>query len=150
MKAELAIKAASLWIVWAALSGSVLACAVIAFLQTRAAASIDASFPQTLYLVLLGMGLSNALVSVVIRQFLLVRAVRRGTLDLQTSAGSQRAFVLFLVTWALSETLGIFGLVIVLLGASFVSGIPFWGLALVLMLLHRPTLNFFRCDPSAK
>ncbi len=150
MKPGLVAKVALLWVLWAALAGSILACAAVAFLQTRTTALADASFPQTLYWVLLGMGLSNALVSIVIRQFLLVRAVRRGTLDLQTSVGLQRAFVLFLVTWALSETLGIFGLVIVFLGAHFASGIPFWGLALLLMLLHRPTSNFFRRDSSTE
>ena len=96
------------------------------------------------------MAVSNAIVSIAIRHIFLVRAVRNRTLDLTQLAGLQRAFTIFIVNWALSETAGIFGLVLVFLDASFWSGIPFWGLALLLMIFHRPDLNLFRRDASTE
>lgn len=139
-----------LWLVWGAMLASILVYVAVAFLRVRDAQAPSENSPEMLWMILFGMAVSNAIVSVGIRQIFLVRAVRKRTLDLTQLAGLQRAFTIFIVNWALSETAGIFGLLLVFLGASFWSGVPFWGLALVLMIFHRPDLNSFRRDASTE
>ncbi len=150
MKSSQLAKATVFWVIWAALVVSILVYAAAAFLSTRQAPPSEVQSSQVLFLVLLGMGFSNALASVVIRQIFLVRAVRLGKLDVDTAEGFRRALVVFVVLWALADLTGVFGLALVFWNSSFLDGLPFWGLALLLMLFHRPAWGPLHRKESAE
>ena len=77
--------------------------------------------------------------SLIFRRLALANPIRSGTLDPATPAGLQRAALPFTLNLVLSESVGIYGLLLAFLSGSPVYSIAFSAAALVLMFLHRPT-----------
>ncbi|MBW2421929.1 MAG: hypothetical protein JRH19_25565 [Deltaproteobacteria bacterium] len=77
--------------------------------------------------------------SLLYRRHALSGPIQSGKLDPSRPEGLEKAFLPFMINLVLSESVGIFGLVL-----SFLSGQPAYSIAfaagaLVLMYLHRPT-----------
>lgn len=73
------------------------------------------------------------------RRIALVRPIQSGALDPGTPEGQQKGSQALVILWVLSESVGIYGLVL-----SFLSGQPLFSLgfsaaALGLLVVHRPT-----------
>ena len=83
-------------------------------------------------------GVATGVASLVMRQLLLVRPARAGTLDPSSPAGMQRVSTGLLMCWVFSESIGIYGLVLFFLYR--VPGLlyPFIGAAVARMLVHAP------------
>jgi hypothetical protein len=77
--------------------------------------------------------------SLIFRRLALSNPIRSGTLDPATPEGLQRAALPFTLNLVLSESVGIYGLVLAFLSGTPIYSIAFSGAALVLMFLHRPT-----------
>lgn len=83
--------------------------------------------------------LGEALASLLYRRYALSGPIRSGRLDPSTPEGARRAFQPFVVNLALSESVGIYGLVLAFLSGDPVYAVAFSAAALVLLYLHRPT-----------
>jgi hypothetical protein len=83
----------------------------------------------------------TALGTVVYRRIMLVRPIREGRLDPRTPQGMTAAFPHFILSLALSESIGIYGLVLAMLSGQPMFTIPFVAAALALLFFHRPTAS---------
>jgi F0F1-type ATP synthase membrane subunit c/vacuolar-type H+-ATPase subunit K len=83
----------------------------------------------------IGVGLGT----LVYRRRALVGPIQSGALDPTTPDGAQKAFQPFILSLALSESVGIFGLVLAFLSGNPRYSVAFCSAAMVLMFLHRPT-----------
>jgi hypothetical protein len=77
--------------------------------------------------------------SLAYRRHALSGPIQSGKLDPATPEGRQQALQPFIMNLVLSESVGIYGLVLALLSGNPVFSIGFSSAALVLMFLHRPT-----------
>lgn len=73
------------------------------------------------------------------RRRALAGPIQSGQLDPRTPTGFQQAFRPFIINLLLSESVGIYGLVLVLLSGNPDYSVVFTAVALVLMYVHRPT-----------
>lgn len=122
---------------WWSLVVSLLVYAVVAHV---AALPRDPAAPLgVLFAALATIAGGEALGSLVYRRRALVDPIRKGELDLSTIEGQRKAFQPFMVNLVLSESIGIYGLVLAFLSGRGAYSLPFIGLALVLMFAHRPT-----------
>ena len=77
--------------------------------------------------------------TVVYRRRALAGPIQSGHLDPRTPMGFRRALQPFIVNLALSESVGIYGLVLALLSGEPDYSVAFTAVALVLVYVHRPT-----------
>jgi len=82
---------------------------------------------------------TTAIATVVIRRLRLVGPIQQGTLDPRSNAGMAAAFPHFIVLLMLSESVGIYGLVLTFLSGEFAYAVPFIAGAIALLFFHRPT-----------
>lgn len=98
---------------------------------------------QALVPVLLGiftlMSLGFGVGTLVYRRRALVEPIQSGRLDPGTPEGLARAFTPFVLNLVLSESVGLYGLVLAFISGQPGYALPFILAALVLMFLHRPT-----------
>ncbi len=85
-------------------------------------------------------GIGAGVAALVIHRVALVRPILDGTLDPKSDEGAARAFRIWIVCWALAESVGLLGLV-----ASLVSGrsdvaLPAVALAMLLLVVLSPRL----------
>ena len=125
-------------LLWWALVISLLVYVLMAHIAPLPASPTPALI-STLLPILTFISLGTAVGTVFYRRHALVRPIRSGELDPTTPAGMQQAFTPFIVNLVLSESVGIYGLVL-----AFLSGQPLYSVwfaipALVLMYVHRPT-----------
>ncbi len=124
-------------IIWIALVASLVVYVVIAFV---ADVPPNPNAPVAILLpVLVFLSIGVAAGTLLFRRSALAGPIQSGKLDPTTPEGAARALPVFMVNLVLSESVGIYGLVL-----SFLSGDPlftlaFSGAALVLLFLHRPT-----------
>ena len=83
--------------------------------------------------------LAIAVGTVVYRRRALADPIQSGQLDPRTPAGFQQAFRPFIINLLLSESVGIYGLLLVFLSGDPDYSVAFTAVALVLMYVHRPT-----------
>ncbi len=77
--------------------------------------------------------------SLIYRRRALSAPIQSGELDPATAEGRQRAFVPFVLNLVVSETVGVYGLVLAFLSGDPAYSMLFSSAALVLMFFHRPT-----------
>lgn len=94
-----------------------------------------------LFAALASLAAAMGVATVIYRRRALVEPIRSGALDPSGPPGQAKAFTVFILNMVLSESVGIYGLVL-----SFLSGDPnyaigFCAMALALMYVHRPTAS---------
>ena len=143
---EVARMTRTIWIIWGAfLTAGVLYLAV-GYLITQGRRSAPLAEPEylndlrTIFYALAGILLLGGFW---LRRRLMNRAHSEPTAAL---IGAQAAMV---VGWALSETVAILGLALVLLGGRWQVGLPFIGLAFVAIVLQRPETERLRSSIDA-
>jgi len=92
-----------------------------------------------LTMALAGVSLVIAIGTIVYRRRALAGPIQAGHLDPTTPVGLQRAFPVFILNVVLSESVGIFGLVLSLLSGRPTYVMAFAAGAFALLYLHRPT-----------
>ncbi len=122
---------------WAALCVAQLAYVLMIVLQQETEQAI--SPPGALLLALLVIAAGTGLGTIVYRRRALVNPIRSGELDLNTPAGAERAFGPYIVNLALTESIGIYGLILSSLSDDPKYVIGFATVSLTLMYVHRPT-----------
>jgi hypothetical protein len=76
--------------------------------------------------------------TIVLHRLAISGPVSRGALDLSSAAGQMRLYWVSLVTWVLSESIGIYGLALFLLFGRFLHLFAFLAAAAVLLLVYAP------------
>lgn len=94
--------------------------------------------PELLRLVFYGVGGMMLIVAFVLRRQLMGRVYRE---PYAAMIGLQAAMV---AGWAVSETVGILGLVVILLGGAYADGLPFILAALLAIAVQRPNTDELR------
>jgi hypothetical protein len=86
-------------------------------------------------------GVSGAIAAgtIVFRRRALAGPIQAGRLDPSTPEGFQAAFTPFILNLVLSESVGIYGLVLAFLSGQPLYSIVFSAAAIALMVVHRPT-----------
>jgi F0F1-type ATP synthase membrane subunit c/vacuolar-type H+-ATPase subunit K len=79
--------------------------------------------------------------TVIHRRRALSGPIQSGALDPTTPAGAQKAFTPFILNLVLSESVGIFGLVLSLFSGNPLFCAGFSAAAIALMVVHRPTAS---------
>jgi hypothetical protein len=119
-----AAEARTLWILWSGMLSSVLLYALVGFfLRPGGSAGTGGSPP--------------ALVNVIAAGAVFLAATSIGLRGMLARSTSYRSYSI--VRWALAEAIGVAGLVLSLLGARFNVFAAFIGVAILLLLVHRPS-----------
>jgi hypothetical protein len=126
-------------LIWWALIASIGIYAAVAYMIAGVQEPRDGTYVHVMAAALGVVSMTIAVVTIFIRGRMLVGPIKRGELDPRTPAGLQRAFVPFLLCLVLSESVGIYGLVLALLSGISLYAAPFLVIATVLLLIHRPT-----------
>jgi len=137
-----------LWVVWACLVVSLFIYGAMPLMLQPPQAPPpppQASFIGALAFV----GLMTAVATILLRRFAIVQPVRSGNMDITTTAGAARFFTISLLTWVLSESIGIYGLVSFFLYRVAALLYPFLAVAFLLMIFHAPRTGSLRADPSS-
>lgn len=139
-----------LWIIWAAMLGTLALYAIVPTLvPPRATPWYEAQiavgrFVAGLLALVAGVG------TFAIRETLALKQIRMGTIDPTTPAGHARIRVALIATWALCDLVGILGLALAIAAGNPALVAPFAGAAAVLFLIHRPQDRYFeRPSPGA-
>ncbi len=102
-----------------------------------------------LLMAVLGMiSVATAIGTLLYRRHALAGPIQRGDLDLTNPQDQAKAFQVFIVNLVLSESVGIYGLVLAFLSGRGAYSIPFVLAALALMYAHRPTAPDLQPPPS--
>ena len=124
-------------VLWASLCAAQLGYVLVIVLQQET--SQPSSPPEALFLALLVIAIGTGLGTVIYRRRALVDPIRSGELDLNTPAGAGRAFTPYILNLVLTESVGIYGLVLSSLSHDPKYVIGFATGSLILMYVHRPT-----------
>ena len=135
-------------IIWAALVASLFVYGAVAFVVAASRPPAEAPSPRLLAALLGVVALTTGLATIMIRGRMLVVPIARGELDPRSPSGGQRAFVPYILCLALTESIGLYGLVLSLLAGNARWSLPFLAVALALMLVHRPTAPELRSPQS--
>ena len=137
-----------LWICWACLILSLFIYGAMPFLLPPPPTS-----PPALQVVFVGalgfVGLLTAIATMFLRRFALIRPARIGTLDIDTKAGFARFFTISMLVWVLSESIGIYGLILFFLYRVPGPLYPFLVAAVLLLVFHAPRTDSLRVKPSS-
>jgi hypothetical protein len=124
-------------ILWWSLVVSLLIYVVVAYVASVPA---DTQAPVTALFVAFGIAsVGIGIGSLSYRRHALSGPIQRRELDPASSEGRAKAFLPFILNLALSESVGIFGLVLALVSGQGSYSIPFVLAALALTYAHRPT-----------
>ncbi|MBW2383459.1 MAG: hypothetical protein JRG92_07480 [Deltaproteobacteria bacterium] len=125
-------------ILWAVLMCAQVLFVVAAFFVARPHEDGIPAHVPILAGILAVISISTALGTAMYRRSMLVRPIQEGRLDPRTQEGLAAAFPHFMLTLALSESVGIYGLVLAILSGQAVYCIPFAAAAAALLFFHRP------------
>ena len=124
-------------ILWGALVASLLIYLVVAFV---AAPEGNPDFPVGIMaMTLAALSVATAVGTFVYRKSALAGPIQRGEIDPSSQEGMAKAFPPFIVCLVLSESVGIYGLVLAFLAGEGAYAVPFVLAGVALLYLHRPT-----------
>jgi hypothetical protein len=137
-----------LWVVWACLILSLFIYGAMPFLLPP-----PPTPPPELQVVFVGalafVGLLTATATIFLRRFALLRPAQTGTLNIDTQAGFARFFTISMLVWVLSESIGIYGLVLFFLYRVLGPLYSFLAVAVLLLVFHAPRTDSLRLKPSS-
>lgn len=134
------------WMVWGAMLFSLAVYACIPLLVVRPPKPVWASFVGALAAI----SMTTAIATAIVRNRALVRPARVGRLDLSSQSGANRLQAISIINWALSNSIGVYGLVCFLLFGSYALLAGFVAVAVALILYHAPRLSPLQPAPSAE
>lgn len=124
-------------LLWWTLMGSLVAYTAVAHVVEMAPEEpMDVDLLLALFV---GLSLAVAVGSLAYRRRALAGPIASGALDPSTPGGQVRAFQPYILNLVLSESIGIYGLVLTFLSGDTVYALGFCIAAAVLLFLHRPT-----------
>jgi len=126
-------------VLWWTLVVSLLIYAVVAHVASPGIHHNTQADVPMLFAVFAGLSVAVGIGTLVYRRRALVLPIRDGRLDPTKPEELQRAFQPFILNLVLSESVGIYGLVLAFLSGNGSYSLPFILGALGLMYLHRPT-----------
>jgi hypothetical protein len=126
-------------VLWWSLVASLLVYVLVANVASAPANSDVPIGPLATAFFLLSCGVGVG--TLVYRRRALSGPIQSGALDPTTPAGAQKAFTPFIVNLALSESVGIYGLVLSLLSGNPLFCVGFSAAAIGLMVVHRPSAS---------
>lgn len=128
-----------LWIVWAAMLASLVLYAAMPLFFAGSGAD-DPAFERVMLIALSAVALVSGIGTLVARNLLIVQPARRGELDLRSAAGLAHFFPIAVVLWAVSESIGVCGLLLCFLFGKLAYLYSFLFAAAALLLVHAPRL----------
>ncbi|MGC9327131.1 MAG: hypothetical protein ACP5I1_05835 [Candidatus Hinthialibacter sp.] len=129
-----------LWFLWSAFIYAILIYLVLAYFLVSSKTS-NPDFVPIIAMVTILLSVVTAIISVLIRLKLLTGPIQNGSLDIETEQGFQKYQTISIINWALSESIAVFGLILVIISGNFYYVIPYSVISLVLLILHRPSLG---------
>ncbi len=138
-----------LWMVWAALLGSLVVYGVLPLLISGSSLRdpvLERSMLVGLFALALGLGIGT----LIARNLMIVNPARRGQIDLRTREDFARYFQVSIVLWVISESIGVLGLVLFLLFGKTAYLYAFLCAAGVLLAVHSPRLSRVQSAASSE
>ena len=123
-------------VLWFALVGAQLTYLHVPFVAARTGKPAEPGFVWRLTLALAAVSLITAGGTLLYRRRALVSPIQSGHLDPDSTVGAWQTFTVFIVSWVLTTSISIYGLVLALLSQNPTVAFPFALPALGLMYLH--------------
>ncbi|MFB3788109.1 MAG: hypothetical protein ACE15F_17250 [bacterium] len=127
----------NLWFIWIAFIFAVFMYLVVGFFL-QGMVSLKPDLIQILGMVFFALSLICAAGALLLRWKGIHEPLQMKTLDLSTTAGQAQYRTLSIFTWALSESIAIFGLVMMIISGNFYTGLPYSAASLILLALQMP------------
>lgn len=128
----------TLWFIWGAMVYSILLYLGVAYLLVKPSSAVSSEFIDSIAIFLIFLAILSAGMSIVVRLKLLTAPLQDGRIDLSSPQGAQKYQTISIISWALDESIAIFGLVFVVTSGVYYYAVPFCVVSLVLLALHRP------------
>jgi hypothetical protein len=126
-------------IIWWSLVVANLIYAVVAHVVAPERSEVADSSANTLLVPLALTALATAVGTIILRRRALVGPIQAGVLDPATPAGREKAYTPFILSLVLSQSVGIYGLVLAFVSGNGTYSLPFIIGSLALLYVHRPT-----------
>lgn len=123
-------------LLWIALCVSQLIYILVVYIKTPTESPQDVS--QTMFPPLLVVAVIISIGTIFYRKRALVEPIQSGSIDLSTDAGVGKGFTPFILNLVLSQSVGIYGLVLSFLSGEIQYVVGFVAASLALMYIHRP------------
>jgi len=122
----------TLWFVWSVFVYSIVLYLGVAYFFLDSSISNPDVVPAVAGVTIL-LSIVSGVMSVVIRVKLLSKSM-----DMNSDKDVQKYQTISIINWALSESIAVFGLILVVISGVFYYAIPYCVVSLVLLILHRP------------
>ena len=122
----------TLWFVWSVFVYSIVLYLGVAYFFLDSSISNPDVVPAVAGVTIL-LSVVSGVMSVVIRVKLLSKSM-----DMNSDKDVQKYQTISIINWALSESIAVFGLILVVISGVFYYAIPYCVVSLVLLILHRP------------
>ncbi|MBN2328459.1 MAG: hypothetical protein JXR73_15050 [Candidatus Omnitrophica bacterium] len=129
-----------LWFLWSVFIDAIVIYLVLAYFLVSSNTS-NPDFVPIVAMVTILLSIISAMISILIRLKLLTGPIQNGALDIHSEQGFQKYQTISIVNWALSESVAVFGLILVIISGNFYYAIPYCVISLILLILHRPSLG---------
>jgi len=136
----------TLWLVWGTLLASLAIYAALPLVLTAPGEAMDEG-SEILSLCLGLVAIGTAVASFVLKRVLVLGPIARGVVDPHTPAGAQRIQLGYIITWALAESIGVYGLVLYFLTHAVSLMLPFVCGSALLLALHAPRASDLEAAP---
>ncbi|HOJ59048.1 MAG TPA: hypothetical protein PK878_02065 [bacterium] len=127
----------NLWLIWIAFIVAVFMYLVVGF-SLQGMVLLQPDLIQILGMVFFALSLICAAGALLLRWKGIHEPIQMKTLDPQTIEGSQKYLMFSILAWALTETIAIFGLVMMIISGNFYTGLPYSAASLILLALQMP------------
>lgn len=124
----------TLWFVWSVFVYSIVLYLGVAYFFLDSSISHPGVVPAVAGVTIL-LSVVSGVISVVIRVKLLSKSM-----DMSSDKDVQKYQTISIINWALSESIAVFGLILVVISGVFYYAIPYCVVSLVLLILHRPAI----------
>jgi uncharacterized membrane protein YhaH (DUF805 family) len=128
----------SRWAIWAAMAVSLLVYLAIPLFLPAPPMAYETTDFGVLFTALGVVAVLTSVASLLLRRAVVIQPLQRGTLDPDSATGAQRLTQALVLTWALSEAVAIYGLVLYLLTRQVQLMVPFIMMSACLLVVHAP------------
>ncbi len=126
------------WAIWAAMAVSLIIYLCIPLIVPAPPMAYETTDFGVLFTAVGVVAVLTSVASVVLRRALLIQPLRTGVLDPESIEGAQRMTQGFILTWALSEAVAIYGVFLYVLTRQVQLMVPFIAMSAALLVVHAP------------